>query len=281
MRKKTLKLMKQQMKINEKLSSNIDQVKYMSFISKIDETSNLSKRAKSAKSSSKSRPSTRIQSASTMKTEKKSISSSVDYPRKSALKSAKKLALDNDSTVTKETLELEKVEVNSTEQEVAAEPEKVSNYTEEEIYQEKQDLAESEKEIKQIEMYNCLNDGAVMCECFENAKNEPMHPTTPLSPLRNQKSDIFHLTEGEDRDDHSHSSNVINSNKIVSQSDNEIKIEKHDLREILLSNYDPKFAAKIGIGDFIPIEIMNGHLDEHAPPLEFIPFENIDKNYPK
>ena len=52
------------------------------------------------------------------------------------------------------------------------------------------------------------------------------------------------------------------------------------LREILISNYDPKFATKIGIKDFVPIQVMTSHM-EGDKDLDFIPFEDIDHSYPK
>jgi hypothetical protein len=52
------------------------------------------------------------------------------------------------------------------------------------------------------------------------------------------------------------------------------------LREILISNYDPKFATKIGIKDFVPIQVMASHM-EGDKDLDFIPFEDIDHSYPK
>lgn len=52
------------------------------------------------------------------------------------------------------------------------------------------------------------------------------------------------------------------------------------LREILISNFDPKFATRIGIKDFVPIQVMTSHMDGEKD-LDFIPFEDIDHSYPK
>ena len=119
-----------------------------------------------------------------------------------------------------------------------------------------------------IEMLKCLHNEIIKCECCINRDNN--------MPSSTQKSEIFHLTATSEEDPirmYLHDERTTNT---------AVEPEpKTDLREILLNNYDPKFAAKIGIRDFLPIEVMNNHLDEDSKPLEFIPFEIIDQSYPK
>jgi hypothetical protein len=111
-----------------------------------------------------------------------------------------------------------------------------------------------------IEMLKCLHNEIIKCECCINT----------------EKSEIFHLTAtNEENPIKMYLNDERTTNTAVEPE------PKTDLREILLNNYDPKFAAKIGIKDFLPIEVMNNHLDEDSKPLEFIPFENIDQSYPK
>ncbi len=142
----------------------------------------------------------------------------------------------------------------------------------------------NEMEMKQIEMYECLHNEIAECDCCKNANgtNKEHHPTTPITPNEN---DIFHLTAGNDEVDGDGLSDLRRRQRMEKQRsidferEEEELIPQHDLRDILLANYDRKFAAKIGIPDFVPIEVISGQADRR--PLEFIPFENIDKNYPK
>ncbi len=125
--------------------------------------------------------------------------------------------------------------------------------------------------IQDIDMLKCLHNEIILCECCINPS------VTPSSHIKS--NDIFHLTStNEDqplkRFNEYHHDERTNNTALESE-------QKTDLREILLNNYDPRFAAKIGIRDFLPIEVMNNHLDEDSKPLEFIPFESIDQSYPK
>lgn len=64
-------------------------------------------------------------------------------------------------------------------------------------------------------------------------------------------------------------------------------VPKANLKEILLSNYDKTLATKIGIKDFLPVELMresggdNGNNNNEESNMEFIPFEQIDQRYPR
>ena len=135
----------------------------------------------------------------------------------------------------------------------------------------------NDREIKQIEMYQCLADDAIMCECLMHNNTQNEHPTTPMTP----QNDIFHLTAGEDTDENGVSVLIKKRRSIDFTQEEAELIPQASLREILLNNYNPRFAKKIGIVDFVPIEVMNGQTDPNAKPLEFIPFENIDRKYPK
>jgi len=135
--------------------------------------------------------------------------------------------------------------------------------------------------IPEVDMLNCLHNEIIMCECCINNPR-----ATPSSNIKSH--DIFHLTStNEDQTIMKQRFNNINNNDVDYTSDERTtntaveSEQKTDLREILLNNYDPRFAAKIGIRDFLPIEVMNNHLDEDSKPLEFIPFESIDQSYPK
>lgn len=125
----------------------------------------------------------------------------------------------------------------------------------------------SESRLKDMDMLKCLQNEIVACECCTQKAT---------TPLQQESADIFHLTStNEDQAGKVPSTEERTTNTAVDSE------PKSDLREILLNNYDPKFAAKIGIKDFIPIEVMNNHLDDESKPLEFIPFESIDHSYPK
>jgi hypothetical protein len=77
------------------------------------------------------------------------------------------------------------------------------------------------------------------------------------------KRDVFHLTSANNEMTTETASNITGT--VTNQI---------GLREILVSNFDPKFATKIGI-DFVPMQVMS------TQDLRFIPFEKIDGSYPK
>ncbi len=79
------------------------------------------------------------------------------------------------------------------------------------------------------------------------------------------KRDVFHLTSANDE----MITETISNNNRSANATNQV-----GLREILVSNFDPKFASRIGI-DFIPMQVMS------TQDLRFIPFEKIDGSYPK
>ena len=163
------------------------------------------------------------------------------------------------------------------------------NYNQEEVLVKKSFTDLNEMEIKEIEMYKCLHDEISICDCCKtnNHKtknvNNKEHPTTPITP----DNDIFHLTAHDDLEyeddgyDNDPSELLRKQRSIDFEREEKELIHKHDLRDILLANYDRRFAAKIGITDFIPIEIISGQGGNSSRPLEFIPFESIDRSYPK
>ncbi|RNA14250.1 Structure-specific endonuclease subunit SLX4 [Brachionus plicatilis] len=117
----------------------------------------------------------------------------------------------------------------------------------------------------------CLHREIDECECCK-------YPRAPSPSFVNQKHDIFHLTYvNNEKNEFSHRKNL-NSLATETVSDQD---QTSGLREILLSNYDPKFAAKIGISEFVPVQIMTPQNNGQLRNLEFIPFENIDSSYPK
>ena len=132
---------------------------------------------------------------------------------------------------------------------------------------------ESEKETKedtQIEILQCLHDEIILCECC-------MHPITPSSTfIHTNKPEIFHLTATDDE------MALYEAQKVDDESKKLVEAEKRpDLKQILLRNYDPKFATRIGIKNFVPVEVMSDAVDGTERKLEFIPFETIDQSYPK
>ncbi len=76
------------------------------------------------------------------------------------------------------------------------------------------------------------------------------------------KKDVFHLTFGNEDITTTATDNVSNSTGQIG------------LKEILISNFDRKFANSIGI-DFVPMQVMS------TQDLRFIPFEKIDSSYRK
>ena len=131
---------------------------------------------------------------------------------------------------------------------------------------------ESEKEVKegeQIEELQCLRDEIILCECCN-------HPITPSSTfVQTNKPAIFHLTATDEE------IALYEARKLAQESESLVEDEKPDLKEILLRNYDPRFAARIGINDFVPVEVISESLDGTEKKLDFIPFETIDQSYPK
>ncbi len=79
------------------------------------------------------------------------------------------------------------------------------------------------------------------------------------------KRDVFHLTSANDEMITDTASNTTGTG---------VQANQVGLREILVSNFDPKFASRIGI-DFVPMQVMS------TQDLRFIPFEKIDGSYPK
>lgn len=132
---------------------------------------------------------------------------------------------------------------------------------------------------------DCSQDEIILCEC---CKYTPLTPTpTLLKQPNNSRNEIFHLTETDSQltaqqQQKPHQSNWNRNETIVSENEpSSMTFEtKLDLKEILLTNYDPKFARKIGIKDFLPIQLMSSSNASKAE-LEFIPFEKIDQKYPK
>lgn len=135
----------------------------------------------------------------------------------------------------------------------------------------KEKKIESEKEPSQTEIvFKCLHDEIILCECCR-------YTNTPSTSFVQAKRDIFHLTSAS-TDDQARPNNFIHRTKLSNISESKQSQQHVGLREILISNYDPKFASKIGIKDFIPIQVMTSQIKQD---LEFIPFEQIDQSYAK
>jgi hypothetical protein len=156
-----------------------------------------------------------------------------------------------------------------------------------------------------VKQTNCLHTESYQCECCKQT------PVTPAVSFLNQpanagtiKKDIFHLTSA-NADAIASEDSQMTLNKIINPPQNTTLLEVQEsdgaavgglvsdcvvapitdekrlgLREILISNFDPKFATRIGIKDFVPIQVMTSHMDGEKD-LDFIPFEDIDHSYPK
>ncbi|CAF0712380.1 unnamed protein product [Brachionus calyciflorus] len=123
----------------------------------------------------------------------------------------------------------------------------------------------------QTEKLRCLHNEINECECCKV-------PRTPSpSFVHHPKNDIFHLTYANDdlKNPVEMRKNLVS---LATETSNEPE-QNISLREILLTNYDPQYAAKIGINNFLPIEVMTAQ--NNGKDLEFIPFENIDSSYPR
>lgn len=118
----------------------------------------------------------------------------------------------------------------------------------------------------------CLHKEINECECCN-------YPRAPSPSFVQQRNDIFHLTyvNDENKNEYLHRKNL-NSLATETVSDQDQTV---GLREILLSNYDPQFASRIGINNFVPLQIMTPQNNGQLKNLEFIPFENIDSSYQK
>jgi hypothetical protein len=158
----------------------------------------------------------------------------------------------------------------------------------------------------ELEWNTCSLNDNIGCECISLP---PPITTESINDIKDIKSsnDIFHLTKMVVKEDED--LNLI-SNSTVSMRINDTngndKVEplwrlntfqddlhnvnenlkqkqnKPNLADILLDNYDPKFASKLGINLFVPMQVLN-NLESNGPEsnLQFIPFENIEQNYPK
>lgn len=163
---------------------------------------------------------------------------------------------------------------------------------------------EPEKSFLSYESYktekvvNCVHDEIILCECCKDVRTTrpsipavypmtPMvsfvnsemqrHQPTPVAPGGGSNENIFHLTSAGVPDV------ITNDNlfyKIVDDKgenkQDQVAAVEPNLRDILISNYDPRLATEIGVGNFVPIEVMSRNRN-----LEFIPFEVIDQSYPK
>jgi hypothetical protein len=143
---------------------------------------------------------------------------------------------------------------------------------------------EIEKSYLSIESFKtekvmaCFHDEVILCECCRL-------PSTPLVPVQQyhqqnaNDEDIFHLTS---TGDDTNLEKYINFNyqQKNEQEAEEAEAPKPKLKDLLISNYDPKLAARIGVSDFVPLELLTSHKTRQRD-LDFIPFENIDQNYPK
>lgn len=135
-----------------------------------------------------------------------------------------------------------------------------------------ENFTETEQTSQTTKLLRCLNNEIIECECCR-------FPRTPSPSF--VKNDIFHLTYV--NEEHKNSDDV-RKNLVSIATDPSPKPEPTPavgLREILLNNYDPKFAAQIGIRDFVPLQLMTSQANGQSNDLEFIPFENIDSSYPK
>ena len=191
-----------------------------------------------------------------------------------------------------------------TSSEKEADKKSIAFTTSEEPNQEEEKLDTLDTTNKQIKQTKCLHTDNYQCECCK-------YPPSPMVSFTNNnqtnninnKRDIFHLTSAHTdilptftttntviEDSQTTLNKLTNPQNTTLTTNQEAEGELEDpllieekrlgLREILISNYDPKFATKIGIRDFLPIQVMTSHL-EGEKDLDFIPFEDIDHSYPK
>lgn len=104
------------------------------------------------------------------------------------------------------------------------------------------------------------------------------------------KTDIFHLTETNNLPNSADNQQENDQNYIEQQKTSDSMIENEEqldsnrlmnLRNILITNYDPKFASKIGVKEFVPVQILCKSIEGNDDTIEFIPFEKIESSYPK
>ena len=120
---------------------------------------------------------------------------------------------------------------------------------------------------------------------FDNSSSSAIKSDTGENQ---SKTDIFHLTETNDQPNSADNQQETDQNYIESQKTTDlIEQEQPDsnqsmnLRNILITNYDPKFASKIGVKEFVPIQILCKSIEGNDDTIEFIPFEKIENSYPK
>jgi hypothetical protein len=129
--------------------------------------------------------------------------------------------------------------------------------------------------LKAEQLFDCLHDEIILCECCKYLPNTPITSFVKQASI-DEQDEIFRLTatnKVEQLEQTGKESNTVSS--VVNDK------KKNNLRLILLENYDRKFASKIGINDYIPIEIMNVNEHQERKELEFIPYEDIDRRYRK
>ena len=158
----------------------------------------------------------------------------------------------------------------------------------------------SYESYKTEKVVNCMHDEIILCECCRHPKS----PATPVVSMvqfevssRQPLGDIFHLTNANEADEDQKNKfyfKILNEKSDVTfdkettqtvDDDNDEKTceeqyqEQPGLRELLISNYDARLADRIGVSDFLPIEVISRNND--GKNLKFIPFEAIDNNYTK
>jgi hypothetical protein len=134
---------------------------------------------------------------------------------------------------------------------------------------------------------------------LEDSMNEPPRAAVLGKEIQGEgDADIFHLTTtGEETTKGTDSFNIAREKSYFPVEgeeyyDEEERMENQrkqqqkqqtrpKLRDILIANYDTKLATRIGVSNFVPIEVLNMAERDKKPDLEFIPFENIDHSYPR
>jgi hypothetical protein len=154
---------------------------------------------------------------------------------------------------------------------------------------------------------HCMHDEIIVCECcrfpptatpmvsmnqFENVLarrleetiNEPPKTSVLGEEIQGEgdAENIFHLTTANEE--------AATDGLRITREKSDFQVAEHyekvaqptrpRLRDILIANYDTKLASKIGVGSFVPIEVLNT-ANSSGKDLEFIPFEEIDQSYPR
>ena len=154
-------------------------------------------------------------------------------------------------------------------------------------FEESQMVIQIKKPTRIKSSKSCRHEEEILCEChsynkpsiekIEDTLKNLIQADKPTEPATD---DIFHLTTTNEETAQKKQERVKIAEErveVLPQANQETQLvpSMRDLKKILLDNYDARYANRIGVRDFEPTSVKS------IGSLEFIPFEQIEDNYPK